>query len=54
MNDTGFAQSKYHLHVIRGGHAKKPPKEITCTRPDVLFFRAQTLAIVRHFFEISC
>lgn len=25
-----------------------------CTRPDLLFYRAQTLAIVRHFFEISC
>jgi hypothetical protein len=54
MNANDFAQSKYHLQVIRGGHAKKPPKEITCTRPDALFFRAQTLAIVRHFFEISC
>ena len=29
-------------------------RKSTCTRPDALFFRAQTLAIVRHFFEISC
>ena len=54
MNATDFAQSKYHLRVVRGGLAKKPQKEITVTRPDALFFRAQTLAIVRHFFEISC
>ena len=54
MSAKGFAQSKFHLHAFAGGHASKPPKEITCTRPDALFFRAQTLAIVRHFFEISC
>ena len=50
----GFAGSKFHLHVAAGRHANNKQKEVTCTRPDVLFFRAQTLAIVRHFFEISC
>jgi hypothetical protein len=54
MNAAGFKQSKFHLHAIAGSRASKPPKEITCPRPDALFFRAQTLAIVRHFFEISC
>lgn len=54
MNVTGFARSKFHLHVVNRGHAKKASKELICTRPDVLFFRAQTLAMVRHFFEISC
>jgi hypothetical protein len=54
MSAMGFASSKFHLHVAAGQRASKPPKEVTCTRPDVLFFRAQTLAIVRHFFEISC
>ena len=54
MSAAGFAQSKYHLHAIAGGHPDKPPKEVTCTRPDALFYRSQTLAIVRHFFEISC
>ncbi len=54
MSAAGFAQSKFHLRVVRGRPVSKPPREITCTRPDVLFYRAQTLAIVRHFFEISC
>ena len=54
MNSTSFAQSKFHLQVINGGLANRPPNEVFCTRPDALFFRAQTLAIVRHFFEISC
>ena len=54
MNSTSFAQSKFHLQVINRGLANRPPKEVLCTRPDVLYFRAQTLAIVRHFFEISC
>ena len=54
MNSAGIAQSKFHLQVIDRGHVNKRPKEITCARPDALFFRAQTLAIVRHFFEISC
>jgi hypothetical protein len=54
MSTAGFAQSKFHLRVIAGGHPNKPIKEVTCTRPDGLFYRSQTLAIVRHFFEISC
>jgi len=54
MNSAGFAQSKFHLRVVKGGVANKPPREVVCTRPDALYFRAQTLAIVRHFFEISC
>ena len=54
MNSAGFAQSKFHLRVVNGGLATKAPKEVICTRPDALYFRAQTLAIVRHFFEISC
>ncbi|HEY4962700.1 MAG TPA: hypothetical protein VII29_17720 [Terriglobales bacterium] len=54
MSATSFAQSKDHLHAIAGGHPNKRPKEVTCTRPDALFYRSQTLAIVRHFFEISC
>ena len=54
MSAAGLAQSKFHLRVIRRGRANKPLREVTCTRPDALFYRAQTLAIVRHFFEISC
>jgi len=54
MSAAGFAQSKYHLHAIAVGHPDKPQKIVTCTRPDALFYRSQPLAIVRHFFEISC
>jgi hypothetical protein len=46
--------SKFHLRVIKGGRTQTKPREILCTRADGLHFRGQTLAIVRHFFEISC
>ena len=54
MSTAGQAQSKFHLRVVGGGRAPKPTREILCTRADGLHFRGQTLAIVRHFFEISC
>lgn len=54
MSTASFAQSKFHLRAIKGRRAKNPPREILCTRDDALFFRNQTRAIVRHFFEISC
>jgi hypothetical protein len=43
-----------HFRAIDGGRADAQPDELACARPDAMFFRAQTLAIVRHFFEISC
>jgi hypothetical protein len=54
MSAVSLLQSKFHLGVIVGGCAKTKRKEILCTRADGLHFRGQTLAIVRHFFEISC
>src|SRR5450755_3366248 len=54
MSAASPLQSKFHLGIIVGGRAKTKPKEILCTRADGLHFRGQTLAIVRHFFEISC
>jgi hypothetical protein len=54
MSATGYVPANPPLHVVAGRRSKTPPKEILCTRPDALFFRAQTQAIIRHFFEISC
>ena len=54
MNHAGMGKGKLGLKVIAGGRAVTLLQEISGSRPDVLFFRAQTLAIVRHFFEISC
>src|SRR5450755_4056515 len=54
MSAASPLQSKFHLGIIVGGRAKTKPKEILCTRADGLHFRGQTLAIVRHFFEMSC
>jgi hypothetical protein len=54
MSAASLLQSKFHLRVIKGGRAQTKPKEILCTRADGLHFRGQTLAIVRHYFEISC
>lgn len=53
MSVVDFARSKAHFRRLQRGRAVRQQREITCTRPDALFFRAQTLAIVRHFFEIS-
>jgi hypothetical protein len=54
MSTDTLLQSKFHLHVIKRGRTQTKLKEILCTRADGLHFRAQTQAIVRHFFEISC
>jgi|SRR5580700_177456 hypothetical protein len=54
MSSASLLRSKFHLGVIVGGRTKTKPKEVLCTRTDGLHFRGQTLAIVRHFFEISC
>jgi len=41
------------VRVIRGGRKQAQPEDYDNTRADALFFRGQTLAIVRHFFEIA-
>jgi len=41
------------VRVIRGGRVKDKPEDYDNTRADALFFRGQTLAIVRHFYEIA-
>jgi len=54
MNHAGMAKKKLGVGLIAEGRADTLPQEVSGSRSDVLFFRAQTLAIVRHFFEISC
>ena len=41
------------VRVIRGGRKEAEPEDYDNTRADALFFRGQTLAIVRHFYEIA-
>lgn len=53
MSTTRFAADKLPLGVIAGGRAHREAEALECTRADALFFRGQTLAIVRHFFEIA-
>jgi hypothetical protein len=40
--------------VVRRRHVPPPLEDFDSTREDAQFFRSQTLAIVRHFFEIAC
>jgi hypothetical protein len=53
MNASGLAEFKSRLSLVSGGRARSSDEELDCTRPDAMFFRGQTLAIVRHFFEIA-
>ena len=41
------------VRVIRGGRKAAEPEDYDNTRADALFFRGQTLAIVRHFYEVA-
>jgi hypothetical protein len=54
MSTNGLVQGRLQFCVMEGGCADTAKDDAGCTRPDALFFRAQVLAIVRHFFEISC
>ena len=54
MSAHGVVPGNSHFRVVHGGRANTSHDEYPCIQPDTLFFRAQTLAIVRHFFEISC
>ena len=54
MSASGLAQGKLRFRVIDGRRPNRPEEEYEGTRPMRYFFAAQTLAIVRHFFEISC
>ena len=50
----GFTANKALFRVIGGRSATVETDEAYNAKADAMFFRSQTLAIVRHFFEISC
>jgi hypothetical protein len=52
MSAIGLTLGKPQCRTVRG--AKGRLVQCDATRADAPFFRSQTLAIVRHFFEISC
>ena len=52
MKAAGVSTNKPRLHAI-GGRTREAQEELGSQRADALFFRGQTLAIVRHFFEIA-
>ena len=54
MTVTNFADSKASLRVVNRRRAAMEAGEAYDARADAMFFRSQTMAIVRHFFEISC
>lgn len=53
MSAIPVAGGKLRLAVSAGRLARRDAEELEETRADALFFRGQTLAIVRHFFEIA-
>jgi hypothetical protein len=54
MSTAAITTGKPQLRAIDGGRVRGQQEETGSTRADALFFRSQTLAIVRHFFEIAC
>jgi hypothetical protein len=54
MSTAAVSTGKRQFGVINGARAQEARADTGNTRADALFFRAQTMAIVRHFFEISC
>jgi hypothetical protein len=54
MRAAGFAPRRTSSRIGGGSRGTAPQEDFESTRDDAHFFRAQTLAIVRHFFEIAC
>lgn len=54
MSAAWFAPGKPTFRIRGEGRGMRPQEDFETTRDDAQFFRAQTLAIVRHFFEIAC
>ncbi|HVP54734.1 MAG TPA: sigma factor-like helix-turn-helix DNA-binding protein [Candidatus Eisenbacteria bacterium] len=54
MSTASVTSGRLPFAVITGCRARRQEEEMDCRRADAMFFRAQTLAIVRHFFEIAC
>lgn len=54
MRTLSLTRGKLPLRAIARGRAKENFDELESQRADAMFYRAQTLSIVRHFFEVSC
>ena len=54
MSTASMAAGKVPFQVIAVGRTRQERDATECQRADAMFFRAQTLAIVRHFYEIAC
>lgn len=53
MRASPLAEGKTPLRVVRGSETTDDPCEQGAERDDAMFFRSQTMAIVRHFYEIA-
>ncbi len=53
MSATAISSCKPKLRVLDRRRRRREWDESDSTRADALFFRGQTLAIIRHFFEIA-
>ncbi len=53
MSATAVARGKLPLRAMTAARARREAEYLEDTRADALFYRGQTLAIVRHFFEIA-
>lgn len=54
MTTSKPAGGKVQLRVMKGCDNGAANEDYMGTRSDLLFYRGQTMAIVRHFFEMSC
>lgn len=53
MSTAPVATDKLQFQMPDGERNDREQEELGSARADVLFFRSQTLAIIRHFFEIA-
>lgn len=53
MSAAAVARGKLPLRAMTAARARREAEYLEDTRADALFYRGQTLAIVRHFFEIA-
>jgi len=53
MSSPSILTNRIKLQIARGRRLREQAEAWDSEREDVLFFRGQTIAIVRHFFEIA-
>jgi hypothetical protein len=54
MRTPRLTRAKLPFRTFEGGRTNQDFDELESQRADAVFYRSQTLAIVRHFFEVSC